>query len=80
MIGRAAMDADAARDLLNQQAAMFAQVLQAAQATQRLAPTTPTSAAREEIRSLVDPKLLGKTPSFDGHDKDFSQWILSLVH
>ena len=70
----AAMDADAVRDILNQQATMFAQALQAAQATQRPATTTPTSAAREEIRSLVDPKLLEKTPNFDGHDKEFSQW------
>ncbi len=61
-------------DLLIQQAAMFAQVLQAAQATQRPAPTTPTSAAREEIRSLVDPKLLEKTPNFHGHGKEFIQW------
>ncbi len=62
------------RDLLNQQATMFAQVLQAAQAAQRPAPTTPTSAAREEIRSLVDPKLLEKTPNFDGQDREFGQW------
>ena len=73
------MDADAVRDLLNQQAAMFAQVLQSANVTQAPRPTTPTSAAREEIRSLVDSKLLEKTPNFDGQDNDFNQWMLSLV-